>query len=49
MKAVALYLFAGCIALNVAGNLAANTAKGLEQVQQDRIEKLCQINEAYCS
>ena len=49
MKAFALYLFAGCIALNVAGNIAANTAEGLQEAQQNRIDKLCLVNPAYCS
>jgi len=48
MKAIALYVAIAAIAINVTGNVMANTAEALEQRQADRIEKLCQVNEIYC-
>lgn len=46
MKALLLYIAAGCIAVNVAGNIAANTAEGLQQRQAARLEAICQVNDA---
>ena len=45
---LALYVAGGAIAVNVVGNMMANTAEGLQQRQSDRIEKLCQVNQIYC-
>lgn len=44
MKALLLYIAAGCIAVNVAGNIAASTAEGLQQRQSARIQAVCQVN-----
>ena len=49
MKALILYIAAGAIAVNVAGNLARNTAESLESVQSQRSEQLCQVNPRYCA
>ena len=46
---LALYVAGGAIAVNVAGNMMANTADALEQRQADRTEKLCKVNPAYCA
>ena len=48
MRAIFLYIALGAVAVNVAGNIAANTAEGLQQQRADRIEKLCAVNTVYC-
>ena len=48
MKAFALYLAAAAILANVAGNVFANSAQGLQTAQENRIEKLCAANPIYC-
>ena len=45
---LALYIAGGAVAVNVAGNMMANTAQALEQRQADRTEQLCQVNRIYC-
>jgi len=49
MKAFALYIALGAVAFNIAGNIAANTAQGIQEAQQERTEKLCAVNPAYCA
>lgn len=48
MKAFALYLAITAVAVNVAGNIMANTADGIKAAQEARTEQLCQANRAYC-
>ena len=48
MKAFLLYVIAGAIAVNVAGNVAANSADGLQEIRSARAEKLCKVNRVYC-
>ena len=48
MKSIFVYIAAIAIAMNVAGNLAANTAEGLKASQAARVEKLCAVNPVYC-
>ena len=48
MKAFALYVALGALLVNIAGNLAANTAQGLEAAQESRSELLCASNPVYC-
>jgi len=48
MKAIFFYVALIAIAVNLAGNMASNTAKGMEAAQKARFEKLCQVNRIYC-
>lgn len=48
MKALCIYIAITAVAVNVAGNMMANTAEGIRQAQQQRTERLCQVNPAYC-
>ena len=48
MRATLLYIAAIAITMNVAGNLAANTAEGLKASQAARTERLCAVNPVYC-
>lgn len=48
MRAILLYVALGAVAVNVAGNLAVNTAEGLQQQRANRIEKLCAVSTDYC-
>jgi len=48
MKTFILYVILGAIAVNVAGNVAANSADGLQSIRSARAEKLCKVNRAYC-
>lgn len=48
MKALALYIAITCVAVNVAGNWANGQASRIQEIQQQRSEKLCQVNRIYC-
>ena len=48
MKTLCIYLFITAVAINVAGNWAANTAEGIREAREARTERLCQINKLYC-
>ena len=48
MKTIFVYIAATAIAMNVAGNMAANTTEGLKAAQAARTEKLCAVNPLYC-
>jgi hypothetical protein len=48
MKSILLYIAVIAVAMNVAGNLAANTAEGLKASQAARTERLCAVNPVYC-
>lgn len=48
MKAILVYIAVIAVAVNVAGNLASNTAEGLKASQAARTEKLCAVNPVYC-
>jgi hypothetical protein len=48
MKAILLYVFLMAVAVNVATNMAGNTAQGLQKIQLDRHAALCEVNEQYC-
>ncbi len=47
-RTLALYVIGGAVLVNIAGNMADCTAKGMERARIDRIEKLCQVNPIYC-
>ena len=48
-KAPFIYVAIACIAVNLAGNLAAKTAEGLQQRTEARTAQLCKVNPAYCA
>tara|TARA_B100000035_G_scaffold212441_1_gene182051 strand:+ start:1603 stop:1749 length:147 start_codon:yes stop_codon:yes gene_type:complete len=48
MKAFFLCLSVGAVIFNITTN-PINTAKGLEEVQQNRTHRLCPVNRIYCS
>lgn len=48
MKALALYIAVTCIAVNVAGNWANGQANRIQEIQEQRTERLCQVNPIYC-
>ncbi len=48
MKALCIYLALGAVLTNIAGNMMANSTEGLRAAQQQRTERLCQINTDYC-
>lgn len=48
MKALLIYIAAGAIAINVAGNMASQTAEGIQAAREARSEKLCAVNRIYC-
>ena len=48
MKALCIYLAITAVAVNVVGNWAANTAEGIQQAQEARAERLCEVNKIYC-
>lgn len=48
MKLFFVYIVAIAVAMNVAGNMASNTAEGLKAAQAARTEKLCAVNPIYC-
>ncbi len=41
MKALITYFAFGCVACNLAGIFAVNTAASLERLQEERTERLC--------
>ncbi len=47
-RTLALYTVAGVIAINVVGNMANNTAEGMQRAHEARAEKLCKVNPVYC-
>ena len=48
MRFFFLYIALAALGVNIASNMAAGTAEALEQRQQARYEKLCEINPVYC-
>jgi len=46
--ALCLYIAGGAVLVNLAGNMAANTAEGMQRAQEARTERLCQVNPVYC-
>jgi len=49
MKALCTYLAIAAVAINVAGNLASNSAKGLQEASDRRSAQLCKVNQSYCN
>ena len=48
MRALCLYIAITAVSINVVGNVMANTAESMRQAQEQRAERLCQVNPAYC-
>ena len=48
MKALCIYLALTAVSVNVVGNMMAKTADGIRASQEQRVERLCQVNPAYC-
>ena len=48
MKPLFAYTALALVLINVAGNIAANSAEGLEAARQARVERLCAVNKLYC-
>lgn len=49
MKAILIYIALAAVAVNIGANMAANTAEGIKAAQEARIERLCEVNDLYCS
>lgn len=48
MKAFFLYVALGSVLVNVAGNAIQSTAEAFQRSNDQRVERLCAVNELYC-
>lgn len=49
VRVLLLCIASACVAINVAVNATNNTPQGLEGARNARIQKLCPVNDLYCS
>ena len=48
MKVFISYIVVGAVAINVVGNVFANSAEGIKAAHTARTDRLCMANRDYC-